>query len=36
VADASLARMGLHLLALVIAAGLVFGAWQFWLRRRVP
>lgn len=36
VADASLARMGLHLLALVIVAGLVFGAWQFWLRRRVP
>jgi len=36
VADANLSQVGLHLLALVIVAALVFAAWQFWLRRRFP
>ena len=36
VTDASLSQMALHLLALIVVMGLVFAAWQFWLRRRMP
>jgi hypothetical protein len=36
IADASLARMGARLLALVIVAGVVWIGWRVWLRARVP
>jgi hypothetical protein len=36
VADTSLTRIAVRLLALVIAGGLLWGGWLVWLRRRIP
>jgi hypothetical protein len=36
VADTSLTRIAIRLVALVVAAGLLWGGWLVWLRRRIP
>jgi hypothetical protein len=36
VADTSLTRITIRLVALVLAVGLLWGGWLVWLRRRVP
>ncbi|HVO71253.1 MAG TPA: hypothetical protein VMT24_14480 [Aggregatilineaceae bacterium] len=36
VADTSLTRIAIRLVALVVAGGLLWGGWLVWLRRRIP
>jgi hypothetical protein len=36
IADTSLTRIAIRLVALVLTAGLLWGGWLVWLRRRIP
>jgi hypothetical protein len=36
VADTSLTRIAIRLIALVVAGGLLWGGWVVWLRKRIP